>query len=268
MRAMVTGVSRGIGRAICLQLAKDSMARGEETCIVACGTGKSQDVHNVVAELQAMGVKAQAVLGDLTDAEAPGRMVDEALQFAGGLDALVNNAGFPIVGTLKDVKVRHWDMMFAINVRSTLLLGRSAHAALKASSGSICAIASTAADVVTPGLTGYSTSKAALIMLVKQLAHEWGPDGIRVNAVSPGMTHSRSTENAWDEDNIEFRESKIPLRRLGRPEDVANAVAFVTGPQALYVTGENIHTDGGVRFVTMDYMIPPGQGDKYKQHRR
>jgi len=92
MRAMVTGVSRGIGRAICLQLAKDSMARGEETHIVACGTGKSQDVHNVVAELQAMGVKAQVVLGDLTDAEAPARMVDEALQFAGGrlITALVS----------------------------------------------------------------------------------------------------------------------------------------------------------------------------------
>ncbi len=268
MRALVTGVSRGIGRSICLRLAKDALARGETARIVATATGKSPDLDNTVDDLKAMGVEALAVKGDLTSAEDPDRIVSEALDFLGGMDALVNNAGFPIIGTLKDVKVRHWDLMFAINVRSTLLLGRSAHAALKASRGSICAIASTAADVVTPGLSGYSASKAALVMLVKQLAHEWGPDGIRVNAVSPGMTHSRSTENAWDDDNIEFRESKIPLRRLGQPEDVANAVAFVTGPQAHYVTGENIHTDGGVRFVTMDYMIPPGQGDKYKQHTR
>jgi NAD(P)-dependent dehydrogenase (short-subunit alcohol dehydrogenase family) len=268
MRALVTGVSRGIGRSICLQLAQDSLARGERPRIVASATGKSQDVHNVVAELKALGADALAVTGDLTGAEDPERIVTETLQFCGGLDTLVNNAGFPIVGTLKDVKVRHWDMMFAINVRSTLLLGRAAHAALKESRGSICAIASMAAELVSPGLSGYSSSKAALVMLVKQLAHEWGPDGIRVNCVSPGMTHSRSTENAWDEENIRSRESKTPLRRLGQPEDVAQAVSFIVGPNAKYITGENLHTDGGVRFVAMDYMMPPGQGEKYKQHTR
>ena len=268
MRALVTGVSRGIGRAICLKLAEDSLARGERPRIAAAATGKSQDVHNVVKELQAIGCEAKAVLGDLTTAEDPERVVAEALQFTGGLDALVNNAGFPIIGTLREVKVRHWDMMFAINVRSTLLLGRAAHAALKESRGSICAIGSISADLVSPNLTGYSASKAALVMLVKQMAYEWGPDGIRVNCVSPGMTHSRSTENAWDEENVQHRESRLPMRRLAQPQDIANAVSYVCGPTAGYVTGENIHIDGGVRFVTMEYMVPEGTAEKYKKHGR
>ena len=176
MKALVTGVSRGIGRSICIKLAQDALARGEQPRIVATATGKSEDLHNVVAELVDMGVAARAVVGDLSDETAPGRIVAEAVEFCGGLDALVNNAGFPIVGTLLDVKVRHWDLMFQVNVRSTLLLGRAAHAALKQSRGAICAIASGAAEMVSPGMTGYSASKAALAMLVQQMAYEWGPE--------------------------------------------------------------------------------------------
>ena len=248
MRALVTGVSRGIGRSICLKLAKDSLARGEDTTIVATATGKSDDLENTVEELRAMGVKANAVKGDLTTAEDPERIVSEALDFAGGLDALVNNAGFPIIGTLLDMKIRHWDLMFAINCRSTLLLGRSAHAALKESNGAIVAISSIAGRAPQPNLSGYSASKAALNMLVKQLAMEWGPDGIRVNCVSPGATHSRSTERAFTSEGVAEREQTIALRRVGRPEDIANAVAFLVGPQGDYITGEDLSVDGGLKF--------------------
>ncbi|MGE0387988.1 MAG: SDR family NAD(P)-dependent oxidoreductase [Gammaproteobacteria bacterium] len=257
MKALVTGVSRGIGRGICVRLAKDALARGESARIVATATGKSPDLNNVVEELRAMGAQAHAVTGDLTDAEAPARIVAEATDFCGGLDALVNNAGFPIVGRLRDVKVRHWDLMFAINVRSTLLLGNAAHAALKASGGAICAIGSNAAETVSPNLTGYSASKAALVMLVKTMAYEWGPDGIRVNCVSPGMTHSRSTEKAWAvEGAVDQRASKVPLRRLGTPEDIAAMVSFLVGPDSTYVTGQNVNVDGGVPLVTMEYVVP------------
>lgn len=252
MRAVVTGVSRGIGRSICLKLAQDALARGKEARIVATATGKSDDVHNVVAELNAMGANARAVLGDLTSEEDPGRIMVESLDFLGGLDALVNNAGFPIIGTLLDVKVRHWDKMFAINCRSTLLLGRAAHAALKESKGAIVAISSNAATVVSPHLTGYSASKAALNMLIKQMAYEWGPDGIRANCVSPGSTASRSTESAFTPDGVADRASRIPLRRVGDGEDIAAAVAFLAGPGGAYITGEDISVDGGLRLITMD----------------
>jgi NAD(P)-dependent dehydrogenase (short-subunit alcohol dehydrogenase family) len=256
MRALVTGVSRGIGRAICIKLAADALARGEEAVIVACATGKSPDLDETVEQLRAMGARAAAVKGDLTEAEDPVRVMEEALDFCGGLDALVNNAGFPIIGTLKDIKVRHWDKMFGINVRSTLLLARTAHAALSASKGSIVAIGSGASEIVSPNLSGYSASKAALVMLIKQMAYEWGPDGIRANAVSPGQTRSRSTEAAWADGGDEARARAIPLRRVGEAQDIANAVAFLVGQESGFITGENLVVDGGVRHITMEAAVP------------
>ena len=256
MRALVTGVSRGIGRSICLKLAADALARGEEAVIAVCATGKSPDLEQVVGELQGMGARSLAVKGDLTTAEDPVRVMEETLDFCGGLDALVNNAGFPIIGTLKDMKVSHWDKMFGINVRSTLLLARTAHAALAASRGSIVAIGSIATETVSPGLTGYSASKAALVMLINQMAYEWGPDGIRANVVSPGQTRSRSTEGAWAGGGDALRARAIPLRRVGEPEDIANAVAFLVGPDSTFITGQNLLVDGGVRHITMDAAVP------------
>ena len=259
MRALVTGVSRGIGRSICIRLAEDSLKRGEQACIVATATGKSDDLPHVVEELQGMGAKAMGIPGDLSDPEVPGRLVEEAVAFCGGLDALVNNAGFPIMGTLLDVKLRHWELMFKVNVTSSLLLGRAAHAALKASKGAFVAIGSNAAEIVSPNMTGYSASKAALAMLVKQMAYEWGPDGIRANCISPGLTRSRSTEKSFaDAEKLAHRESRLPLRRVAEPEDIAAVVSFMVGPDGRYVTGENLNIDGGVRLVTMDYLIPPG----------
>jgi glucose 1-dehydrogenase len=256
MKALVTGVSRGIGRAICMKLARDALKRGETPRIVATATGKSTDLEDTIAELKAMGAEAHAIAGDLTDAEDPVRIADEAIDFCGGLDALVNNAGFPILGTLLDVKVRHWDKMFAINCRSTLLLGRTAHAALSQSKGAIIAIASTAAQMPAPGLTGYSPSKSALVSLIKQMAYEWGPDGIRSNCVSPGSTASRSTETAFTAEAMEQRARPIPLRRIGHGEDIAGAVAFLAGPEGAYVNGVDLTVDGGQRLITMDATRP------------
>ncbi|WP_322762366.1 SDR family NAD(P)-dependent oxidoreductase [Frankia sp. Cr2] len=135
---------------------------------------------------------------------------------------------------------------------------QAAHAALRESSGAICAVASASAELVAGGLTGYSSSKAALVMLIKQMAYEWGPDGIRANAVSPGITHSRSTEAQWeDEELVRYRTERLPLRRLGRSQDIAQAVAFLVGPRSSYVTGENLAVDGGLRHIAMEYVRPP-----------
>jgi NAD(P)-dependent dehydrogenase (short-subunit alcohol dehydrogenase family) len=256
MKALVTGVSRGIGRAICIRLAQDALKRGETPHIVATATGKSADLEDTIAELKALGAKAHAITGDLTDADDPVRIATEAIDFCGGLDALVNNAGFPVVGTLLDVKLRHWDKMFAINCRSTLLLGRTAYAALSQSKGAIIAISSTAGQMPAPGLTGYSPSKGALVNLIKQMAYEWGPDGIRSNCVSPGSTQSRSTELAFTAEGMERRAKPIPLRRVGRAQDIAGAVAFLAGPDGVYVNGVDLTVDGGQRLITMDAALP------------
>lgn len=256
MRALVTGVSRGIGRAICLRLAADSLARGDaETVIVATGTGKSPDLEETVDALKAMGAKSIALTGDLTTEEDPERITREAIDFCGGLDALVNNAGFPVVGKLMDVKIRHWDKMFNINCRSTLIMGRAAHAALSQSRGSICVTSSNAATHPSRNLTGYSASKAAVNMLVQQMAYEWGPDGIRANSVSPGPTASRSTEKAYTPEAIAQRSQPLPLRRIGQPEDIAAAVGFLVGPDAAFITGIDVSVDGGQRLITIDAML-------------
>ena len=246
MKALVTGVSRGIGRGICLRIARDALARGEEAWIAATATGRSSDLGETVGELEKLGARAIAIPGDLSDPETPARLVAETERFCGGLDALVCNAGFPLVGNLTDIKLRHWDLMFSLNVRSALLLGRAAHAALARSRGAICAIASTSATEPVAGLAGYAASKAALVMLAREMAVEWGPDGIRVNCVSPGSTRSRSTEAAFaDPEALRERAESIPLRRVAEPEDIAAVVSFLVGPDAGYVTGQNIVMDGG-----------------------
>jgi glucose 1-dehydrogenase len=261
MRAVVTGVSRGIGRSICLRLAHDALKRGDQPRIVATATGRSDDVHRVVAELRSLGAQARACIADLADEDAPARIIGTALDFCGGLDALVSNAGISVFGTLQEIAPEKWDRMFHVNVKAPLLLARAAHDALSASRGSICAVASSSAELVSPHLTGYSSSKAALVMLVQQMAYEWGPDGIRANCVSPGITRSRSTEVACnDEGSRGYWEARLPLRRVAESDEVAAAVAFLIGPDGRYVTGENLRVDGGLHHLTMEYMLIPGKG--------
>ena len=255
-RVLVTGGSRGIGRSICLEIAKDILARGETPKMVVTATGNSPDLKNVVAELEAMGVKALAVTGDLNDPEVPKRLVDQAIEFCGGLDTIVHNAGGAIASPLVKVKLEDWDTVFNITCRAFLLLGQAANRALRESKGSMCAIGSSAAEIVQPYTAAYGPSKAALKMLVNTMAYEWGRHGIRVNCVSPGLTMSRSTETALGNAEDAARAgSHIPLRRVGTPEDVAYLVAFVVSPKAAYITGENYIIDGGLQHIGPEQML-------------
>lgn len=249
-RYLVTGGSRGIGRSICLRLAADAIARGETPKIAVTATGTSPDLQAVVGELRGLGAEAVALTGNLNDAETPARLVAEALDFCGGLDGLVHNAGGVIAGTLMKTSLEDWDTVFNVNCRAFFLLANAAQPALRESKGAICLIGSNAAEAVQPFMNAYPCAKAAAVMLAQQMAYEWGRYGIRVNAVSPGLTVSRSTEAALG--SIEAQErtgSQIPLGRVGSPEDVAAAVAFVLGPDAAYITGENINVDGALRHL-------------------
>lgn len=224
--------------------------------MLVTATGNSPDLEAVVAELEAMGVAAKAVTGDLNDPAVPARLVSEALEFCGGLDAVVHNAGGAIASPLVKVKLEDWDSVFAINCRAFFLLGQAANRALRESKGSLCAIGSSASETVQPYLAAYPPAKAALAMLVYQMAYEWGPHGIRVNCVSPGLTLSRSTETALASDEDRARAgAHIPLRRVATPEEIAAVVAFVVGPDAAYVTGENINVDGGLRHIGSEAML-------------
>lgn len=260
-RYMVTGGSRGIGRSICLRIARDAQARGERPKLAVTATGNSPDLAEVVAELQAMGADTIALTGDLGDAETPRRLVAEAARFCGGLDALVHNAGGAIAGLLMRTSVEDWDTVFNVNCRAFFLLAKAAQPALRESGGSLCAIGSNAGERVQAFMNAYPPAKAAVIMLVQQMAYEWGRYGIRVNAVSPGLTLSRSTEGVLaSQEGRDRTGSHIPLQRVGDPEDVAAAVSFVIGPDAAYITGENINVDGGLRHIGTEQMLNEGAG--------
>jgi NAD(P)-dependent dehydrogenase (short-subunit alcohol dehydrogenase family) len=224
--------------------------------MVVTATGASPDLNNVVKELEALGASARAIAGDLNDPAFPARLVAEAVEFCGGLDALVHNAGGVIASPLIKVKLEDWETVFAVNCRAFLLLAQAANRALRESRGVLCAIGSSASETVQPYLGAYGPAKAGLAMLVYQMAYEWGRHGIRVNCVSPGLTLSRSTELALASDEDRERAGRhIPLRRIATPDEIAAVVAFVVGPDGSYLTGENINVDGGQRHIGTEGML-------------
>lgn len=166
----------------------------------------------------------------------------------GGLDAVVSNAGVSRPSSLVHLSLEDWDYLLAVNTRAPWLLAKAAHPALRASRGSFVSVASMSGVQPNPGMGAYSPSKAAVLMLVRTLAQEWAADGIRVNAVSPGLIHTSLTARVYaDAATKASREALVPLHRIGNPDtDIAGLVAFLIGPDAGYVTGQNILADGGL----------------------
>lgn len=266
-RVLVTGGSRGIGRSICIRIARDSLARGDAAKIVVTATGASPDLQNLVSELTAMGADALAIPGDLNDPEVPARLVGQAVAFCDGLDAVVHNAGGVIAAPLLKAKLADWHAVFAVNCHAFFLLGRAAHAELRKSKGSLLAIGSSASERVQPYLSAYAPAKAALKMLMQQMAYEWGRHGIRVNCVSPGLTLSRSTEQVLSNPKEQERiGGHIPLRRVATPDEIAAVVSFVIGPDAAYITGENINVDGGLQHIGTENMLNDGSPGDWTAH--
>jgi glucose 1-dehydrogenase len=247
MRVLVTGAASGIGRATCLRLARDGQARGQPASIAAVDLVPSPGLDALTAELEGLGAVALPLAADLGQVAEPGRVVAAAVERFGGLDGLVSNAGINRPGPLLHYAVDDWDRVFAVNTRATWLLARAAHPALKASEGAIVAVASMSGVHAHAGLGAYGPSKAALVMLVQVLAQELGPDGIRVNALSPGMVRTGMTAQVYGDPEIAAeRAALVPLGRVATPEDMAGVIAFLLGPDARYVSGANLVADGGV----------------------
>jgi glucose 1-dehydrogenase len=241
-RVLVTGASRGIGRAICLRLASQGAV------IAACASAHADELDEVVAEAAKQGGRVVPLIADLADSSTPARLVEQAMAALGGLDALVSNAGVSRPSTLVKLTLEDWDYLLAVNARAPWLLAKAAYPALRASRGSFVSVASMSGVQPYPGMGAYSPSKAAVLMLVRTLAQEWAADGIRVNAVSPGLIHTPLTARVYaDAPTKAAREALVPLHRIGSPDaDIAGLVAFLIGPDAGYVTGQNILADGGL----------------------
>jgi glucose 1-dehydrogenase len=245
---LVTGAAGGIGQAICWALVAQARRDGRPAHLVAAASRPSAALDTLLEALRAGGATATAVFGDLTDPAACRGLVQATLaQTEGRLDTLVSNAGASVPGALADLAVEAWDASFALNVRATWLLAQAARAALSASRGSVVAIASMSGLHPHPGYGAYSPAKAALVMLCRQLAQEWSADGIRVNAVCPGMVRTPLTEAVYQDDGVrERREQLVPLGRIGTADDIGGAVAYLASAAAGYVTGQALTVDGGL----------------------
>jgi NAD(P)-dependent dehydrogenase (short-subunit alcohol dehydrogenase family) len=247
MRVLVTGAASGIGRATCLRLARDARAAGRKASVAAVDVASSAALDRLIEELRALGAEALPLLGDMATAEAPARVVDEAVARFGGLEGLVSNAGVNRPGPLVQYSVADWDFLFAVNTRATWLLAKAAHPALKATGGAIVATGSMSGSNAHANLGAYGPSKAAVIMLVRVLAQEFGRDGIRVNAVSPGMVHTGMTAAVYADRAVAAeRDALVPIGRVATPEDMADVVAFLLGNDARYVNGHDLVVDGGI----------------------
>lgn len=247
VHALVTGAAGGIGRGICFALIEQARKDGVPVHISAAASQPGEKLDQLLVDLRAAGASATGVTGDITDPATCAALVSGAHAAAGDLTALVCNAGASGPGRLADLPMAQWDHTFNLNTRSAWLMAQAAYPQLQRTRGSITAVASMSGLTPHPGYGAYSAAKAALIMLCRQLAQEWGADGIRVNTVCPGMTHTPLTDAVYHDPEVKAkRESLVPLGRIGQPNDIGAAVAFLASTGAAYVTGQNLVVDGGI----------------------
>lgn len=235
-RAVVTGSTRGIGRAI----AEALVGQGARVVI---SSENAQDTAQVAGELGMPGCPC-----DVGDDAALGRLVDFALDELGGLDLLVCNAGITgQAGSFAEIEMDDYARVMAINLRSQVVLCNLALPHIAAAGGGSAVLISSISGLRGNGrINAYALAKAGAAQLARNLAVEWGPRGVRVNAVSPGFIATELSQPLLD--NPEFmarRMAMTPLRRPGTPLDVAGAVAFLASEAGAFVTGHNLVVDGG-----------------------
>lgn len=238
--ALVTGASRGIGRAIALAMA----AAGADVAI----TYRSADAEaaGVVAAIESAGRRAKSFRSDAADFAGAASVVDGVVAAMSRLDILVNNAGITKDGLLMRMSEADWDAVIATNLKSVFNFSKAAVRPMMGQrSGKIINISSIAGVIGNPGQANYAASKAGMLGFTKSLARELGSRNIQVNAIAPGFIDTDMTAALAPEQKQKL-EANIPLRRTGRPEEIAGVACFLASPAADYMTGQVLCVDGGM----------------------
>ena len=232
--AVVTGAARGIGAAVADRLAADGfdVVRLDLTArdgVVACDVSNGVEVHRLAAEI-------------------------------GPVDVLVNNAGIWLFSALEDTTTEDFERVLKVNLGGTFNCTQAFGRSMLDRGGSIVNVASIAAAAASPGVGAYSPSKAAVVALTRQTAVEWGPRGVRCNAVGPGLVPTPGANEVYHDERVRAaRAGAVPLRRLGKPDDIANVVGFLVSPDAAYVNGQIIYVDGGLTEALMTLIPRPAE---------
>ncbi|HIW39557.1 MAG TPA: 3-oxoacyl-[acyl-carrier-protein] reductase [Candidatus Eubacterium pullicola] len=239
-KVMITGGSRGIGRAMAIAMAQ----AGADVAVIYNGNKEAAD--KVCEEIRAMGRQAAAFKCDVGNFEEAGKTVQAVNKELGGLDVLVNNAGITRDGLIFTLKEDDFDRVIETNLKGAFnTIKHAAKIMMKNRKGTIINITSVSGMMGNPGQANYAAAKAGMIGLTKTVAKELAARGITCNAIAPGFVATEMTDKLSDEvkDSID---SVVPLKRMAQPEDIANAAVFLASDKASYITGEVLKVDGGL----------------------
>jgi 3-oxoacyl-[acyl-carrier protein] reductase len=237
--AIVTGASGGIGAAVAERLAKDGFA------VVVNYAGNAASAEAVVARIEAAGGRAVAAQADISDATAVARMFEMAETAFGGVDVLINNAGIMNLAAIRDSSDDLFDRHIAVNVKGTFNTLREAARRLR-DGGRIVNFSSSVTGLLQPTYGVYAATKAAVEAMTSILAKELRGRNITVNAIAPGPTATKLFLDGKPQEVIDRLSKMAPLERLGQPEDMADAVAFLVGPDGAWINGQTLRANGGI----------------------
>lgn len=248
-KVLVTGAGSGIGAAIAAQAA----AAGATVAVNDLDPARAEATAEA---LRAAGGTAHVVAGDVSRPEPAAAVVHAAIDAMGGLTGLANNVGLVRGGALETLAVDSWHDVFRVDLDSALWCSRAALDALRASGGAIVNTSSLVAYFPAPGAGAYNAAKAALSSLTEQMALEWGPTGVRVNGVAPGLVSGTNFSASSTDPEVQARRQPVvPLRRTGRADDIAPVVVFLLSDAARYMTGQVLRIDGGLG-IALQTFIP------------
>lgn len=238
--ALITGAGHGLGRGIARRFAEAGAQ------VVAHYHTSADAARELAAGINRTGGHCEALQADLTAADQVDRLFEQVQSRFGRLDVLVNNAGLFFERPLLEMTPEEWEQVVAANLRTVFLCTRAAAPWMaRQGGGAVINIATLETHAPAPGHSHYDAAKAGVVMFTRSAAQELGPQGIRVNAVSPGLIWREGIEQTWPQ-GVDAWQRNAPLARLGRPEDVADACLFLASPAARWITGVNLLVDGGM----------------------